>query len=274
VEIVDGHLHFWDLTRFDYPWITPTNPVLYQNRLPDDVRPLMLASGVSRAVLVQAAGTPEEIPWMLELCNAYPYIAGVVGYVDLTSRRASIMLSGFARDPRFKGVRVNLPVNPRLRPALDESLLSLERLELSCDLLMSFSQLPQALDLIREHPGTRFILDHFVGFRLKLGGENEFASALHSLSGLQNTAVKMSGYLTANDDTPRVSLAHTLRGYIKAAIDVLGADRLMFGSDWPVCTLAGGYGDTVDALRNATASLTPTQVVSISSATAIDYYRL
>jgi L-fuconolactonase len=242
--------------------------------MPEDVRPQMRACGVDRAILVQAAGTPEEIPWMLELCNEHPFIAGVVGYVDLTNRNAGQMLTGFTRDPRFKGVRLNLPFAPRLRAALDASLAQLGRLGLSCDLLMSAFHMPLALDLAGSHPETVFILDHFAGHRLKIGGNAEFAAALQPLVALPNVAIKVSGYLTSNDDVPRITLAQTLVDYVRAAIDVVGADRLMFGGDWPICTQAGDYRDTVGLLQKACSTLPAQHFTQIMSGTATRVYRL
>ncbi len=248
--------------------------MLYQDRLPEDVRPEMRARGVERAILVQATGTPEEIPWMLELCNEHPFLAGVVGHVDLANRNAGSMLSGFARDSRFKGVRLNLPFAPKVRATIDVNLAHLGRLGLSCDLLMGSIHMPLAIDIVRSHPQTVFILDHFGGHRLKIGGEEEFGAALQPLAGMQNVAVKVSGYLTSNDDVPRNTLWQTLGQYIQSAINVLGEDRLMFGSDWPICTQAGEYRDTVDLARQAGASLSTRQINQLMGGTACRVYRL
>lgn len=242
--------------------------------MPADVRSQMHACHIGRAVLVQAAGTPEEIPWMLGLCDDYPLPAGVVGYVDLTSRNATGTLTGFARDPRFKGVRLNLPFASRQRSSIDTCLTQLGRLGLSCDILMSAIHLPIALDIIRAHPETTFVLDHFAGFRLRIGGGEVFSKAMQPLAALPNANVKISGFLTANDNIPLFTLAQTLGEYVVKSTKLLGANRLLYGSDWPVCTQVGEYRDTVKMLHQATHELSAQDASMIFSGTASRVYRL
>ena len=251
---VDSHQHYWQLNRFDYSWIQPGNAPLHKDRLPEDLHPHMLASGIDRAVLVQAAGTVDEIPWLLRLSDDNAYIAGVVGWIDLTSRNVAVALAGFGRHPRFRGIRINLPVAPRSRAALDEGLHALARHDLSCDLLLSTAVLPQAIDLIAAHPDVTFVLDHLAGVRPTLAGQDAFTLALQPLAGLPNVAMKLSGYLTAAS-VPVNAMVQTWLPYVEIALEILGSQRLMYGSDWPVCTQAGSYNDTVQVLQGIMSAL-------------------
>ena len=251
LNITDTHLHCWQLGRFDYAWLSPDNPTLYQDRMPDDVRSSMNDCEVSHAVLVQAAGTPEEIPWMIGLCQEYNFLSGVVGYIDLANPHAPTLMAGFARDQRFKGIRLNLPFAPRQRQLIDSSLTALGQIGLSCDLLMSAIHLPLAIDIIQAHPETTFILDHFTGHRLRIGGSDDYADAIRALVPLQNAHIKISGFLTANDHIPLFTMAQTLSEYIDESANLLGSDRLLYGSDWPICTRVADYQETVRTLLQA-----------------------
>lgn len=271
---IDSHQHYWRLNQFDYAWLSPENATLYQDRLPEHLRPQMNAAGIDRAVIIQAAATPEEIPWMLALCDEHPYLAGVVGFVDLTTRHVLAALQGFTRHPAFKGVRVNLPFHPGKRQAMDTGLRALASCRLSCDLLVRSSAMTQAIDLIVSHPDVTFIIDHMAGTPITLGGDSQFEQAIQPLARCTNTYMKVSGYMTAAGNVPRVSLAQTLRDYVVASLNVLGPGRLMFGSDWPVCTQAGEYHDAVKILRDATASLNTDEQEAIWSGTAARAYQL
>lgn len=271
---VDSHQHYWQLDRFDYSWIPSDNQALHQNRLPTDLRPQMNASGIERSVVVHAANTADEIPWLFSLCDEQPYIAGVVGYLNLATRNTSVAIKGFARDPRFKGVRLHLPFAPRDRALLDDSLRVLAGLGLTCDLLLSHANLPQAIDLATSHPELVFVLNHFAGARITPGNDLNFAVALQPFAALTNTAMKVSGYLTSTGDVPLPTIPGTLQLYLDAALEIFGPDRLLFGSDWPVCTQRGSYADAVGTLRTLTRSLSPSEQAAIWGNTAIRVYHL
>ncbi len=273
---LDSHQHYWQLERFDYGWIAPGNAALHQDRLPDDVRLHMLNASIERAMLVHATSTADEIPWLLSLCNQYSYIAGVVGHLNMASPGSTAAIGGFARDPRFRGVRMNLPYAPRDSALISTSLQALDRYGLSCDLLVGRTPaaLIQAASLANMHPGVPFILDHLAGIHLTLGGETDFADLLLPFAALPNIALKISGYLTSSDNIPIAMVAGALQPYLDVALNVLGPARLMFGSDWPVCTQRGSYGDTVGILRNLTSSLSTSEKAAIWGGTAERVYRL
>jgi L-fuconolactonase len=250
---IDSHQHLWQLSRFDYGWIQPDQRALYQDRLPPHVLPDMQAAGIQHAVLVHATNTADEIPWLLHLCDEYPYIVGVVGWVDLGSPSVSAALAGFSRDPRFKGVRLHLPIEPSDMAAVEQGLRALAQHHLSCDLLLNLAAMPQALRLIRAHPDVMFVLDHLAGARITAQDTPAFATTIEPLRMLPNVCMKLSGFLTASPHKEPDALLTSLRAHTDIALDVLGSARLMFGSDWPVCTLAGSYQQAVALLRMVTA---------------------
>jgi L-fuconolactonase len=271
---IDSHQHYWQLDRFDYSWIPSDNQALHQDRLPADLRPQMNAAGIERSVVVHAANTADEIPWLFSLCDQHPYIAGVVGYLDLTARNASVAIKGFARDRRFKGVRLHLPFAPRDKALIDDSLRALATAGLTCDVLLSPANLPQAIDLATSHPDLTFVLNHFAGTRITPVGDLDFATALRPIAALTNTVMKVSGYLTSTGDVPLPTIPGALQPYLDAALDLFGPDRLLFGSDWPVCTQRGAYADAVGTLRTLTLALSPSEQAAIWGNTAIRVYHL
>ena len=271
---IDSHQHYWQLDRFDYSWIPSDNQALHQDRLPTDLRPQMNAAGIERSVVVHAANTADEIPWLFSLCDEHPYIAGVVGHLDLAARNAAVAIKGFSRDQRFKGVRLHLPFAPRDRALIDDSLRALATLGLTCDLLLGPANLAQAIDLASSHPDLAFVLNHFAGARITHGNDLDFASALQPFATLTNTAMKVSGYLTSTGDTPLPTIPGALQPYLDAALDIFGPDRLLFGSDWPVCTQRGTYADAVSALRTLTLALSPDEQAAIWGNTAMRVYHL
>lgn len=267
--IVDAHQHYWQLSRFDYGWIAPDNAVLRRDYAPADLWPAMRAAGVQAGVVVQAHNSVDEARWLLTLADHNAHLAGVVGWVDPAAPDAPALLADLARHPRFKGVRWQ-PAGDRR--AITRGLSALAELGLSCDLLMQPDDVESVVALARSHPRVVFVLDHFAGFRLAPGAHDTWRRRVQPLADLPGVVLKVSGYLTAAE--PRPVQVETLAGYIAAAVDVFGAGRLMYGSDWPVCLQAGRYADTVDLLREATVSLSPLAQELIQAGTAARVYRL
>lgn len=267
--IVDTHQHYWQLSRFDYGWIAPDNAVLHRDYAPADLWPAMRAAGVQAGIIVQAHNSVDEARWMLELTDHNPHLAGVVGWVDLSAPDAPATLSDLARHPRFKGVRAQPTGDLR---AIARGLDALADLGLSCDLLMGPDHIESVVALARFYPRIVYVLDHFAGFRLAPGAHEAWRWQVQPLADLPNVTLKVSGYLTAAE--PRPLQVETLCAWVGVAMEVFGAGRLMYGSDWPVCLQAGQYEHGVDLLREATAHLSPAAQSSIRAGTAMRVYRL
>ena len=265
---IDTHLHLWDLARKPF-WLTPDSPALYQNRLPGDVRPEMAAAGVDAAILVQADASLDEAYWMLELAQKYSWIVGVVGWVDLTAPGVAATLDALTEDPHFKGVRPYPEVKGGLE-ANRPGLRALARHRLACDLLDP-QVLIQAPHIAADFPDVRFVLDHLAQPFDVPGGLPAWKDGLRSLAKFPNVALKVSGYLTAAK--PKPLTPQELWPYLETALELFGSQRLMFGSDWPICTLAGGYSSAVAMLKTITSTLSASEQADIWGVTAQDVYR-
>ena len=270
---IDAHQHNWRLDLFRYPWIKP-GAAFHRDYLPEDGKALMDAAGVNTCVLVEAdAGDPPgEIDWLLGLAARHPHIAGVVGRADLLSPGDEAALARAAPNPHFKGVRTWTPPHTDW-DALADRMRLLAGLGLSCDLLLNAETLPHAARLIARNPGVTYVIDHFANPKMRAGGADMWAEMMKPLAALPNTVMKVSGYLTAAAETPLT--LDVLRPYFEAALALFGADRLLYGSDWPVCTRDGGaYADTVALLRALVAPLSPAEQAAIANGTATRVYRL
>jgi L-fuconolactonase len=274
--IIDAHQHFWDVSRFQYPWMTPDREKLRRSFLPDDLRPLLARAGVMRTVVVQAHQSLQESRWLLDLASANDFIAGVVAWTDLTSPTLADDLDELMRHPKFKGVRH--PIEDEsddawmIRPQVLKGLGELERRGIPYDLLVwprHLEYIPRLRDCC---PTLKLVVDHIAKPPIALGKVDSWARALETVAGLQNIWCKLSGMITLTDWqrwTP-----NDLKPYIDQVIKLFGYDRVMFGSDWPVCTLAGSYGDVVEALRYALAETPEQEAAKVWGKNACFFYHL
>ncbi len=265
--VIDTHQHNWQMGRFPYTWIA-RDSVLGHDFLPAQGLDVMQPANVTHCVLVEAgAGSQDELRWMLELAAEHVHIAGVVGNIEDMNAVEPVVerLEPELRE-HLKGVRI--VYSPARWIGFD----ALARLELTCDVLVPPETRPQLAEAIARIPDVTFILDHFAGARIQLGGAAAWSNEMRALAALPNVVMKLSGFLTAAD--PKPLTAQTLREYVESALDLFGAERLMYGSDWPVCMLGGSYADTVDWLRQATDDLSADEQDYIWHKTAIQTYKL
>jgi L-fuconolactonase len=272
--IIDAHQHFWDPARGDYGWLKPDNPI-HRVYAPADLRPLMVDAGVDATVLVQAAPTPEETDYMLGIARQTPWILGVVGWIDLEARDAADEIRRRAGDPLFLGVRPMLQDLPDhdwiLRPHLVPALEAIAANGLVFDALILSHQIAAIVELAKRHPQLSIVLDHAA--KAPLGDADAMASwapMMEALARLPNVTCKVSGLLTELK-------AGGSRGDVARAIGVLfdffGPERLLWGSDWPVLTLAGSYGDWFELAHGAIATKDPGAIPAIMGGNAGCIYR-
>jgi len=245
--IIDAHLHLWDLARFDYAWITRGAPPLGRSFLADEAERTLHAAGVDAAVFVQADGSVAEAEWVLQLTESFPWIRGVVGWIDLAAPDAAAALARLAAHPRFRGVRAGSSEKSwLLDDAAQPGLHALAAHRLTLDVLAGPRELELLPRLLRAHPDLTVVLDH-LGAPPLANGENamdEWRHRIDDAAAQPNLVAKVSGLLTQDrgaDIAPAVR--HTL--------DAFGPDRLLYGGDWPVALLAAGYADTLAQLRAA-----------------------
>ncbi|MFJ2671465.1 amidohydrolase family protein [Streptomyces sp. NPDC087525] len=259
--VIDAHHHLWDLSVRDQDWITgPAMAPIRRNFTLADLAAETRAAGVSATVLVQTIGVPEETPEFLAAADGSDLVAGVVGWTDLTAPGVADTLAALREVPggdRLVGIRHQVQGEPDpewlLRPDVRRGLAAVAAAGLVYDLVILEHQLPAAVKAADLLPGLTFVLDHLGKPPIAAGATEPWAGLVRELAARPNTVCKLSGMVTeaAWDSWT----AEGLRPYADTVLDAFGPERLMFGSDWPVCRLAATYGEVLDAARTLTDGL-------------------
>lgn len=273
---VDAHQHFWAYNPRDYTWMTDGMDALRRNYLPADLAPLLEASGVTGTVTVQARQSLEETEWLLQLAGQNRFVKGVVGWVDLCSPRVDGQLEKFAANPILRGVRHVVQDEPddrfMMRDDFRRGLGRLTRLGLTYDLLLFPRHLPVACEVVKQFPDQPFALDHIAKPFIKSRTVEPWANDLRRLAGCENVFCKLSGMVTEADWHNWAPA--DFRPYLDLVLECFGTKRLMVGSDWPVCTLAGGYADVMRLVSDYIARLSPAEQADIAGNTARKFYKI
>jgi L-fuconolactonase len=239
---LDSHQHFWKYDAAQYPWI-PKNSPLHRDWLPADLAPLLAAAGLDGCIAVQARQTVEESRWLLGLAAESPIIKGVVGWVDLRSERAPEQLAELSANPKFRGVRHVVQDEPDVNFMLGADFLRgighLHHFGLTYDILIFPQQLPAAIELAKRFPKQPFVLDHIAKPHIKDRTLSPWREQIRELAKTPNVMCKVSGMVTEADHASWK--ADDFAPYLDVVAEAFGEDRLMYGSDWPVCLLAGSY---------------------------------
>ncbi len=276
--IIDAHQHFWNPARGDYDWIPKGHPVLDRAYAPADLTPIMAAGGVDLTVLVQAAATIAETDYMLGLADASPFVAGVVGWVDFEKPGDSAVLARLAGHPLFKGVRPLIQDIPdpdwMLRDDVAWAYRAICDQDLTFDALGFPQHLSRFLTLLGRYPDMRVVIDHGMKPRIRDHSAStfaEWAEGMERIATQTRAFCKFSGLVTEASPDWTVD---DLRPYADHLLAAFGPDRLMWGSDWPVCNLAGGPARWLAAARDLTADLPPEAQARIFGRTAAAFYRI
>jgi L-fuconolactonase len=276
--IVDAHQHFWDPGRADYPWMTDELARIRRPFGPDDLAPLLRARGVDRTVLVQTRSSLEETREFLALAAATEFVAGVVGWVDLTSPSVAETIAELraAGDGYLVGIRhqVHDEDDPDwlLRAEVRGGLAAVAAADLVYELLVRPRELPAALETARSLPEARFVIDHLAKPPIASGALEPWAERLAPFADLPNVSCKLSGLVTEASWTSWTR--DELVPYVRRALAWFGDERLLFGSDWPVCLLAASYAEVFDAYAAALPELAPAARARIFGLNAVRLYRL
>jgi L-fuconolactonase len=249
---IDAHQHFWHYTPSAYGWIDDSMAPLKRDFLPQDLRPELARAGFDASIAVQAQQTIEETEWLLDLAEASSFIAGVIGWVDLRSDDVPDRLARIAARGRLLGVRHIVQSEPDDRFLLNadfcRGIAALRDFDLTYDILIYPRHLPVAAGFVARFASQPFVLDHLAKPDVKRGAIDAWARDLERLAQAPNVVCKVSGLVT-EADWERWTAAE-LRPYLDVAFDCFGPDRLIAGSDWPVCTLAAGYSRTMAVLTD------------------------
>jgi L-fuconolactonase len=240
--LLDSHQHFWRYDAAQYPWIPQGSP-LHRDWLPDDLAPHLAAAKLDGCIAVQARQTIEESRWLLELADRAPIIRGVVGWVDLRSEKVVGQLAELARHPKFRGVRHVVQDEPdpnfMVGEAFQRGIGQLHEFGLTYDILIFPKQLPAAIELARKFPNQPFVLDHIAKPPIKAAALSPWREKIRVLAAMPHVSCKVSGLVTEADHA--AWKADDFKPYLDVVFEAFGEERLMFGSDWPVCLLAGSY---------------------------------
>ena len=262
---IDAHQHFWRLDRGDYRWLTPDLEAIHRDFLPEDLEPLLAECGIDRTVLVQAADTDAETDFLLSIAAETPFVAGVVGWVDLASRSAPGRIELLAGDPAFVGVRPMLQDLPDpswiLRAELAPALEALADLDLAFDALVRPVHLPALRELLHRHTRLRVVIDHAA--KPVAAGFAAWRTHMEAIARDSSACCKLSGLST--DD---------LRPHLDVLLESFGPGRILWGSDWPVVVLAGGYGAWWRATSALLEDLAEDDRVAILGRNAARFYRI
>ncbi len=276
MAIVDSHQHFWDLSRFDYPWMPEAESVLKRDHLPADLKPLMHDVGVERTVTVQAVQSIEEARWLLDLADENEFVAGVVAWVDLQSPDVGHDLDELQAREKFCGVRhiwhdeaeddwiVRQPVLNGLRELASRNI--------PYDLLPRPQHLRFIPQLLDEVPGLRTVIDHIAKPHIAEGTMEPWATEMAEIAANPSVFCKFSGMVTEADHENWS--VDDLKPYAEQVVAMFGYDRLMFGSDWPVSTLASEYQRTFAAYNSALGELSTEDHAKVFGGNAERFYGL
>jgi L-fuconolactonase len=275
---VDAHQHFWNMTKTDYPWLVPGYGPIYKNFFPRDLEPQVKAAGIDKTVLVQSMNSFEDNVSMLTQAEDFDWIGAVVGWVPLIDHAAErSALDRYIRHPRFRGARhlIHEEKDPDwvVQPSVIEGLKILADYGMSFDVVAVFpNHLKHVPTLAQKVPNLTLIIDHLAKPPIKEKQMGAWADQISAAAQFPNVFAKVSGLNTAADWASWS--ASDLKPYIDFAIQKFGAERLMFGSDWPVATLAGDYARVWAETQAALAGRTQAELDAIFGGSAARAYRM
>ena len=278
--VVDAHHHFWDPARHKYYWMTDEVDAIRRHFGPEDLRPLLAASGVDWTIVVQTIPSLEETREFLQIAADTEFVAGVIGWVDLTSSSVGKTIAQLRLEPGgnyLVGIRHQVHDEKDgtwlLRKHVLRGIQAVGEAGLVYELLVRTRELPAALEVVTRLPDVRFVIDHIAKPRIAAGPvDSDWELAMAPFSHCANVVCKLSGMVT------EASLVDwkpdDLVPYVRRALGWFGPDRCLFGTDWPVCLLAATYGQVIDALKYAIRDLKPAEQEAILGGNAIREYGL
>ena len=271
--MIDAHQHFWRLARGDYGWLTPALAPIHRDFGPDDLAPILARHGIGRTILVQAAPTAAETGFLLAFAHATPYVAGVVGWVDFEARDAPDAVARLAADPRLVGLRPmvqDIADDDWLaRPALAPVFEAMVAHGLVFDALVLPRHLPRLARVLERHPALAVVVDHGAKPRIREREIDSWRADMTTIATHPRAHCKLSGLVT---EAPPNAGPDALLPYVDTLLGLFGADRLAWGSDWPVVNLAGGYDRWREISLAALAGLSAAERAAVLGGTAERLY--
>ncbi len=275
MKIIDTHQHFWKYDPVIYDWITEEMSVIRKDFLPNDLAEVLKADKVEACISVQANQTEAETEWLVKMADENDFIAAVVGWVDLRSDVIEERLKYFSQYTKLKGFRHVLQGQEpsfMLQKSFLHGISKLNQYRFTYDILIFPHHLEAALQLVQKFPDQRFVIDHIAKPSIKDGKINEWKAGMEKISKQQNVYCKLSGIVTEADWKNWTK--DNLTPYIDAVVNCFGTDRIMFGSDWPVCLVASSYTNWLNVIQEYFAPYTMDEQEKVFSKNAIRFYNL
>ncbi|MDP3468686.1 MAG: amidohydrolase family protein [Daejeonella sp.] len=272
---LDSHQHFWKFNSIRDNWITEEMEVIRHDFLPPDLKPLLYANGIEGCIAVQADQSESETDFLLAQAKEHNFIKGVVGWVDLCSPNIHERLEHYSQFSTLKGFRHILqsePVEFILKPEFQRGISALHVFGFTYDILIYPQHLPVIPDLLRSHGNQAFIIDHLAKPDIKNGLLGNWETEMKHIASFENVYCKLSGMVTEAD--LRNWKKEDIFPYMDKVFDFFGAERLMFGSDWPVCKLAGEYDEVCGLLEEYLSKLSIREQELVWAKNAEQFYKL
>lgn len=273
---IDSHQHFWHYSPETHPWINDQMHILKRDYLPPDLQIEMAKTGFDGCVAVQASQSEAETTFLLELAERYTFIRGVVGWVDLRAENIEDRLAHFSGFDKLCGVRHVLHDEPDEQFILGKDFMRgigfLRRLNLTYDILIFPNHLPYAIQFVSQFPDQPFVIDHIAKPYIKDGRIDDWAREIRNIATFPNVHCKLSGMVTEAD--LRNWQPSDFTPYLDIVLNAFGADRLMIGSDWPVCRLAGEYPAVMKIVENYISQLSQNEQTAILGKNAQEFYQM
>jgi len=270
---IDAHQHFWRIARGDYAWLTPALGAIYRDFNPDDLAPHLAAHGIAASILVQAAPTPAETAFLLDLADKTPFVAGVIGWSEFAAPDAAATIARLAARPLLVGLR------PMVQDIADDDWLARAELapafeamiahQLVFDALLKPRHLRRLIAVLERHPQLRVVIDHAAKPAIAGGADAAWRRDIAVVAQFPEVACKLSGLVT---EAPANWTVDDLRPYAEHLLTCFGAARLIWGSDWPVVNLAADYGRWISTAEQLMAGLDTSAQSRVFGGNAVAMY--
>ena len=274
---IDSHQHFWEINDTDYVWMGPEHAVIKKDFLPKDLLPLLQKAELDGCIAVQARQKTAETEWLLELSDENAFIKGVVGWVPLAEAAGAPFIERYAAHPKLVGIRHVVHDEPDddfiLGRAFNAGVSALKNTKLVYDILIFAKHLPQTIQFVDQHPEQVFVVDHMAKPTITAAAHDKtWEKQIRALAEREQVSCKLSGMVTeVRDDAWSLSL---LQPYFEVVLEAFGPERVMYGSDWPVCLLRSEYATWVETVKAFTDTLSSDEQSAIWGGTAAKVYQL
>jgi L-fuconolactonase len=273
---IDAHQHFWNYDPVNYAWITDDMKVIRRNFMPQDLWPSLKEQGIEGCIAVQADQSENETLFLLELADKFDFIKGVVGWVDLRASNITERLEYFSTFPKLKGFRHVVQGEPQddflLRKDFCRGIALLREYDFTYDILIFPRHIKYANEFVRRFPGQPFVIDHLAKPFIRDKKIEEWKKDIGAIAEMENVCCKLSGMVT-EADWKNWEL-NDFKLYIDTIVESFGPERIMFGSDWPVCLVAAEYKEVCAIVEHHTAYLSEVSKERLWGGNAEKFYRL